>query len=50
MTRSIIFIGRIPELVDRFRLFKTSRQAGHNAYNDILLIIKEFREVGLIIN
>ena len=39
------------ELVDRLRLFHASRQAGHNAHeNEILSIIEELREVGLIIN
>ena len=39
------------ELVDRLRLLHASRQAGHNAHeNEILSIIEELREVGLIIN
>ncbi|KYM96057.1 hypothetical protein ALC62_13290 [Cyphomyrmex costatus] len=39
------------ELVDRFRLLEASRQAGHNAHdNEILSIIEELREAGLIIN
>jgi len=39
------------ELVDRLRLLKTSRQAGHNAHdNEILSIIEEFCEIDLIIN
>ncbi|KYQ47747.1 hypothetical protein ALC60_13223 [Trachymyrmex zeteki] len=39
------------ELVDRFRLLETSRQAGHNGHdNEILSIIEELREAGLVIN
>ncbi|XP_070531459.1 uncharacterized protein [Cardiocondyla obscurior] len=39
------------ELVDRLRLLEASRYAGHNAHdNEILSIIEELREVGLIIN
>ena len=39
------------ELVDRLRLLKASRQAGHNAHdNEILSIIEEPREAGFIIN
>ncbi|KYN00583.1 hypothetical protein ALC62_08642 [Cyphomyrmex costatus] len=39
------------ELVDRLRLLEASRQAGHNAHdNEILSIIEELRETGLIIN
>ncbi|KYQ52676.1 hypothetical protein ALC60_08208 [Trachymyrmex zeteki] len=39
------------EIVDRFRLLEASRQAGHNAHNnEILSIIEELREAGLIIN
>jgi len=39
------------ELVDRLRLLDASRRAGHNAHdNEILSIIGELREVGLIIN
>ena len=39
------------ELVDRLRLLDASRQAGHNAHdNEILSIIEELREAGLIIN
>ncbi|KYN03867.1 hypothetical protein ALC62_05272 [Cyphomyrmex costatus] len=39
------------ELVDRFRLLETSHQAGHNGHdNEILSIIEELREAGLIIN
>lgn len=39
------------ELVDRLRLLEASRQAGHNAHdNEILSIIEELREAGLIIN
>lgn len=39
------------ELVDRFRLLEASRQAGHNAHdNEIMSIIEELREAGLIIN
>ncbi|KYM95695.1 hypothetical protein ALC62_13661 [Cyphomyrmex costatus] len=39
------------ELVDRLRLLEASRQAGHNGYdNEILSIIEELREAGLIIN
>lgn len=39
------------ELVDRLRLLDASRQAGNNAHdNEILSIIDELREVGLIIN
>jgi len=37
--------------MDRLRLLEVSRQAGHNAQdNEILSIIEELREVGLIIN
>jgi len=39
------------ELVDRLRLLEASRQAGHNAHdNEILSIIEELREAGIIIN
>jgi len=39
------------ELVDRLRLLEASRQAGHNAHdNELLSIIEELREAGLIIN
>ena len=39
------------ELVDRLRLLEASRQAGHNAHdNEMLSIIEELREAGLIIN
>ncbi|KYM99642.1 hypothetical protein ALC62_09610 [Cyphomyrmex costatus] len=39
------------ELLDRFRLLEASRQAGHNGHdNEILSIIEELREAGLIIN
>jgi len=39
------------ELVDRMRLLKTSRQAGHNAHdNEMLSIIEELRKAGIIIN
>jgi len=39
------------ELVDRLRLLEASRQVGHNAHDsEILSIIEELREVGLIIN
>jgi len=37
------------ELVDRLRLLETSRQAGHNAHNnEILLIIEELCEASLV--
>jgi len=39
------------ELVNRLRLLEASRQAGHNAHdNEMLLIIEELREAGIIIN
>jgi len=39
------------ELVDRLRLLDASRRAGNNAHdNEILSIIEELRETGLIIN
>ncbi|KYM94613.1 hypothetical protein ALC62_14755 [Cyphomyrmex costatus] len=39
------------EFVGRLRLLEASRQAGHNAHdNEILSIIEELREAGLIIN
>src|SRR5947199_409178 len=39
------------ELVDRLRLLESSRQAGNNAHdNEILSIIEELREAGIIIN
>ncbi|XP_077275574.1 uncharacterized protein LOC143904632 [Temnothorax americanus] len=39
------------ELVDRLRLLEASRLAGHNGHdNEILSIIEELREAGLIIN
>jgi hypothetical protein len=39
------------ELVDRLRLLDASHQAGHNAHdNEMLSIIEELREAGLIIN
>ncbi|KYN15784.1 hypothetical protein ALC57_11990 [Trachymyrmex cornetzi] len=39
------------EIVDRLRLLKASRQTGHNGHNnEILSIIEELREAGLIIN
>jgi len=39
------------ELVDRMRLLEASRQAGHNAHdNEMLSIIEELREAGIIIN
>ena len=39
------------ELVDRLRLLEALRQAGHNVNNnEILSIIEELREAGLIIN
>ncbi|XP_070517669.1 uncharacterized protein [Cardiocondyla obscurior] len=39
------------EFVDRLRLLEASRHAGHNAHdNEILSIIEELREAGLIIN
>ncbi|KYQ49806.1 hypothetical protein ALC60_11117, partial [Trachymyrmex zeteki] len=39
------------ELVDRLRLLEASRQAGHNGHdNEILSIIEELREAGLVIN
>ena len=39
------------ELVDRLRLLDASRRAGNNAHdNEILSIIEELREAGLIIN
>jgi hypothetical protein len=39
------------ELVDRLRLLHASRQAGNNAHdNEILSIIEELSEAGLIIN
>ena len=37
------------ELMDRLRLLEASRQAGHNAH-EILSIIEELREAGLVIN
>jgi len=39
------------ELVDRLRLLQASRQVGHNVHdNEILSIIEELREAGIIIN
>lgn len=39
------------ELVDRLRLLEASHRAGNNAHNnEILSIIEELREAGLIIN
>ncbi|KYN14209.1 hypothetical protein ALC57_13593 [Trachymyrmex cornetzi] len=39
------------EIADRLRLLEASRQAGHNGHdNEILSIIEELREAGLIIN
>ena len=39
------------ELVDRLRLLNASRQAGHTVHdNEILSIIEELREAGIIIN
>ena len=39
------------ELVDRLRLLESSHQAGNNAHdNEILSIIEELREAGIIIN
>ncbi|KYN10236.1 hypothetical protein ALC57_17634 [Trachymyrmex cornetzi] len=39
------------EIVDRLRLLEASRQAGHNGHdNEILSIIEELGEAGLIIN
>jgi len=39
------------ELVDRLRLLEASRQSGHNAHdNEMLSIIEELREAGIIIN
>jgi len=39
------------ELVDRLRLLDASHRAGHNAHdNEILSILEELREAGLIIN
>jgi len=39
------------ELVDHLRLLDASHRAGNNAHdNEILSIIEEFREAGLIIN
>jgi len=39
------------ELVDRLRLLEASRQASHNAHdNEMLSIIEELREAGIIIN
>jgi len=39
------------ELVDRMRLHEVSRQVGHNAHdNEMLSIIEELREAGIIIN
>ena len=39
------------ELVDRLRLLEASHRAGHNAHdNEMLSIIEELREAGLIIN
>ncbi|EZA53516.1 hypothetical protein X777_07026 [Ooceraea biroi] len=39
------------ELVDRLRLLNASRQAGNNSHdNEMLSIIEELREAGLIIN
>ena len=39
------------ELVDRLRLLESSLQAGNNAHdNEILSIIEELREAGIIIN
>lgn len=39
------------ELVDRLRLLNASRQAGNNAHdNEIMSIIEELREAGIIIN
>jgi len=39
------------ELVDRLRLLEASRQVGHNAHdNEMLSIIEELREAGIIIN
>ncbi|KYN22042.1 hypothetical protein ALC57_05569, partial [Trachymyrmex cornetzi] len=38
------------EIVDRLRLLEASRQAGHNGHDEILSIIEELREAGLIIN
>ncbi|XP_070154031.1 uncharacterized protein [Polyergus mexicanus] len=39
------------ELVDRLRLLDASHQAGHNGHdNEILSIIEELREAGIIIN
>ncbi|EZA56050.1 hypothetical protein X777_03875 [Ooceraea biroi] len=39
------------ELVDLLRLFDASRQAGHNSHdNEMLSIIEELREAGIIIN
>ena len=39
------------KLVDRLRLLDASHRAGNNAHdNEMLSIIEEFREAGLIIN
>jgi len=39
------------ELMDHLRLLDASHRAGNNAHdNEILSIIEEFREAGLIIN
>jgi len=39
------------ELVDRMRLLEASRQADHNVHdNEMLSIIEELREAGIIIN
>jgi len=39
------------ELVDRLRLLEASRKAGNNAHdNEILSIVEELREAGVIIN
>jgi len=36
------------ELVDRMRLLDASRQAGHNAHDNEMSIIEEFRKAGII--
>ncbi|EZA54931.1 hypothetical protein X777_05472 [Ooceraea biroi] len=39
------------ELVDRLRLLDASRQAGNNSHdNEMLSIIEELREAGIVIN
>jgi len=38
------------ELMDHLRLFDASHRAGNNAHDEMLSIIEELREAGLIIN